>query len=141
VEPQTPLELSIGELARQTGLAASALRYYESLGLIAALRRTGGQRRFDPLTARKVRLIQVAQQAGFSIAEIGVLLNGFPEGTPPRGRWEALAQAKLSQVDQLIADAHRMRALLLEGMQCGCLRWEDCALEIGTACPPNTPQD
>ncbi len=120
--------LSIGEVARQAGLQPSALRYYESAGLLPPPARLSGQRRYDPGVLQRLTLIRLAQQAGFTVAEIGTLLHGFEPDTPGSARWRALAEQQLPQVDALIARAQGMKRLLEEGLRCGCLRLKDCAL-------------
>jgi MerR family redox-sensitive transcriptional activator SoxR len=121
-------ELSIGEVARRTGVAASALRYYEDAGLLPLPRRVSGRRRYDPEVLRRVEVLRCAQQAGFTLAEIRTLFHGFGAGTPLGERWNALAHAKLRQLDALIARAGEMKQAILAGMECGCVRLEDCVL-------------
>lgn len=121
-------ELSIGEVARRTGVAASALRYYEDAGLLPAPRRVGGRRRYDPEVLRRVEVLRCAQQAGFTLAEIRTLFHGFGADTPLGERWNALAHDKLRELDALIARAGQMKRAILAGMECGCVRLEDCVL-------------
>jgi MerR family redox-sensitive transcriptional activator SoxR len=123
-------DLSIGEVAQRVGIRTSALRYYERVGLLAAPRRVSGKRRYDERTVQMVRLIQLAQQAGFSIAEIETLLHGCAPETPPAVRWQPLARKKLEELDQVIAQANRMKRVLETGLNCGCLRIEDCAIAL-----------
>ncbi len=120
-------ELSIGVVARQAGIQASAIRYYEHVGLIPAPRRAGGQRRFGPEILDRLALIHFARQAGFTINEIRTLFEGFDEDVPMSDRWQILAREKLSEVDALIERTQRMRVLLGHALECGCLRLEDCA--------------
>jgi MerR family redox-sensitive transcriptional activator SoxR len=123
-------QLSIGEVARRTGLRTSAIRYYESAELIPAPRRAGGQRRYDADVITRLALIRMAQEAGFTIEEIRTLVSGFPEETPAGDRWRELAQRKLPEVDALIARLQQVRAVLKESLTCGCLTLDACA-EIG----------
>jgi MerR family redox-sensitive transcriptional activator SoxR len=123
-------DLSIGEVARQAGILASAIRYYEQAGLLPAPRRTGGQRRYDPAILDRLALIQFAQRAGFTIAEIRTLFEGFEEETPMSVRWQILAREKLAEVDALMDRAQRMRTLLGQALACGCLRLDDCARAV-----------
>jgi MerR family redox-sensitive transcriptional activator SoxR len=122
--------LSIGEVARRAGVKPSALRYYEGIGLLPQPERTSGQRRFDGEVLREVldrlAVVRVAQQAGFTINEIGVLLNGFSEDTPPSERWRILAREKLPEIEALVERALGMKRLLERGLRCECLRLEDC---------------
>lgn len=120
-------ELSIGEVARQAGVRTSALRYYESMGLLPAPRRiSGGHRRYDPSVLDLLRVLQMAQQAGFTIAEMHVLVAGFSSETPASERWNLLAQKKLLEVEEVIAHAQETKRLLERLLQCGCFRLEEC---------------
>jgi MerR family redox-sensitive transcriptional activator SoxR len=124
-------ELTIGEVARQAGIRPSALRYYESIGLLPAPKRLNGRRRYDSSTVQQLTVLQLARQAGFSIAEIQTLFHGFAPETPPAARWQALAERKLCELDQLIERAQHMRQVLQAGLGCGCLRLEDCLIVEG----------
>ncbi|HLJ66881.1 MAG TPA: MerR family transcriptional regulator [Chloroflexota bacterium] len=123
-------DLSIGEVARRAGIRASAIRYYEQAGLVTAPQRRSGQRRYRPDILDRLALIQFARDAGFTIAEIRQLFEGFEDQTPASLRWQILARAKLAEVDALLARAERMRTLLGQALACGCLRLEDCARAI-----------
>jgi MerR family transcriptional regulator, redox-sensitive transcriptional activator SoxR len=125
-------EMSIGQVARQVGIRASAIRYYEQAGLLPTPRRRSGQRRYGPAIVDRLALIEFAQQAGFTISEIRTLFEGFEEETPMSLRWQTLAREKLVEVDALIERAERMRHLLDQALTCGCLRPEDCARVIST---------
>ncbi len=85
--------LTIGEVARRARIQPSALRYYERVGLLDPPPRVGGRRQYDPRVLHRLAAIGVAQQAGFTIAEIKTLLNGFAAETPAAARWRALAEA------------------------------------------------
>ncbi len=122
--------LAIGEIARHSGLQPSALRYYESLGLLPAPRRVNGRRVYDLAIVERIKVIQLAKHAGFSIAEIGTLLHGFSPETPPAARWKLLAQAKLTEIAVQQERLHQMRQILQQSLQCGCLRLEDCAKQL-----------
>ena len=119
--------MSIGEVGRRAGMAPSAIRYYERLGLLPAPSREGGKRRYDATVLEWLSLIALAREAGFTMAEIKQLVAGFTPGTRPAARWEALATRKLAEVDALVARAERMRAVLRVALDCGCFRLEDCA--------------
>ena len=127
-------QITIGEVAKQAGIQASALRYYESIGLIPAPSRVNGRRQFDAAVLQRLAVIQLAKNAGFTIAEIQTLLHGFEPDTPPSARWRALAVEKLSEVDALIRRAEAMKQLLQAGLDCGCLRFEDCTIIEGVGC-------
>ena len=123
-------ELVIGEVARRAGIRPSALRYYESIGLMPAPKRVNGRRRYDESTVQMLKVVQLAQQAGFTVAEIQTLLHGFAPDTPPAARWQPLAQQKIAELDALIVHAQKMKLILKTGLDCGCLRLEDCAVEL-----------
>src|ERR1044071_8918923 len=95
-------DLAIGEVARRAGIRASAVRYYESIGLLPAPRRLSGRRRYAEDTVQILKVVQLAQAAGFTIAEIQILLNGFAPETPPADRWQLLAHQKLRELDAVI---------------------------------------
>ncbi len=121
-------EVSIGEVARRAGVRTSALRYYESVGVLPTPRRVNGQRRYDGEVLDLLAIVRVAQQAGFTVAEIRTLLHGFSADTPPSARWRALASRKLPEIEALIERALGMKRLLERGLRCDCLRLEDCEL-------------
>jgi MerR family transcriptional regulator, redox-sensitive transcriptional activator SoxR len=124
--------MSIGEVAQKAGVRSSTLRYYESIGLLPTPERENGRRRYDGEVLREVldrlAVVRVAQQAGFTISEVRMLLDGFSEDTPPSERWRVLAREKLPEVDALIERALGMKDLLERGLRCECLSLEDCAL-------------
>ena len=126
-------DMSIGEVGRLAGLAPSAIRYYEQLGLIPRPARSGGKRRYDASVLEWLSLIALAREAGFTMAEIKRLVTGFTPGTRPAARWQELATRKLAEIDAMVARAERMRAVLRVALDCGCFRLEDCAtlLEAG----------
>lgn len=128
------MELTIGEVARQIGLRPSALRYYESIGLLPASRRVNGRRRYDESILQRLALLQLAQRAGFTMAEIQTLFHGFAPDTPPATRWQELAQKKMGELDSLIARAQQMKHFLEGGLRCQCLRLEDCVINWENEC-------
>ncbi len=119
-------ELSIGEVAAQAGLSASALRYYERAGLLPAPPRRSRQRRYTEAVFGRICLIRLALESGFTIGETRLFLTGFSEQTPPAARWRTLAERKLQEVDALMDRARRMKLLLESSFQCRCPRLEDC---------------
>ena len=121
-------QMTIGEVAHQARVEASTLRYYESIGLLPAPERISGQRRYTPEVLAQLQVIQVAKEAGFTLAEIETLLGGFSENDPPSAQWQRMAQAKIKEVDALIARAQGMKRLLEEGLECDCLRYDDCEM-------------
>jgi len=122
--------LTVGAVARQARLRASAIRYYESAGLLPTPIRVSGWRRYDETILGRLAVIELAKRAGFTLAEIRTLLRGFSPRTSPSKRWQAMAHKKLTEVEALIARARTMKRLLEEGLDCGCLRLEDCRLLV-----------
>lgn len=119
----------IGEVARVTGVTQSAIRYYESAGLLSDPRRSsGGWRAFPPEIVDQLRVIRMARALGFSLADIRTLLNGFSPDTPPSARWRQLATRKLPAVNDLVQRAAAMKRLLERGLHCQCLSMQDCIL-------------
>ena len=125
--------LRIGEVAGRTGLAPSAIRYYEKLGLLPKPARDGGKRLYDVSVLEWLSLIALAREAGFTMAEIKRLMAGFTPGTRPAARWEELATRKLAEIDAMVARAERMRAVLRVALDCGCFRLEDCVHLLNSA--------
>jgi MerR family redox-sensitive transcriptional activator SoxR len=105
----------IGDLARRTGLRGSALRYYERVGLLSPEARRGGRRYYGPSSAERVAVVQLCQEAGFTLREIRSLLAGWRG----RGRaWKELARAKVKELDTRIAQAERAKALVRHALAC-----------------------
>jgi MerR family transcriptional regulator, redox-sensitive transcriptional activator SoxR len=122
--------MTVGEAARRVGLRASALRYYESVGLIPPPQRVSGQRRYDEGVLKTLALIRTAQQAGLTIAEIHALFHEFPSETPPPERWQTLAQQKIADLDILIARAQNMKEMLAAVLKCECTTLDECAMRM-----------
>jgi MerR family redox-sensitive transcriptional activator SoxR len=118
--------LNIGEIARRSGLQTSAIRYYESIGLLPIPDRIGGWRYYETGVIDRLRLIRIARNMGFTLEEIRALLEDFPQDTPPSERWQTLAAEKLTQVDDIIMRATALKRLLEAGLRCECIRIEDC---------------
>lgn len=122
-------DLPIGALSARTGVAPSALRFYEDQGLITAVRSAGGQRRFARETIRRVSFVKVAQQVGLSLDEIRDALSSLPEGrTPNRRDWERLSRSWRPLLDARIAMLERLRDRLDGCIGCGCLSLSTCKL-------------
>lgn len=119
-------DLAISEVARRAGIRPSAIRYYESIGLLPKPHRVSGQRRYDLRILQQLAFIQVAQQAGFSIVEIHTLFSRFEEDAPLGERWRTLAPQKLIEVEALISKAQEMKHVLEEGMRCVCPTIDEC---------------
>lgn len=121
--------LPIGELARRTGVAVSAIRYYEERGLIASLRTAGNQRRYLRADIRRLSFILIAQRLGLSLDAIAVELGRLPAGrTPSRADWTATAQKVRAELDRQIALLEQTRDNLNGCIGCGCLSLDRCAL-------------
>ena len=124
----TEATLSIGQVAERAGVSVSAIRYYERNGLLPEPERESGQRRYTPTTIRRLETIDVAKQAGFSLAEVRTLLESTDAGAPAHEQLRALAERKLPEVDALIERAEAMRCWLSAATACGCERLEACVL-------------
>jgi MerR family transcriptional regulator, redox-sensitive transcriptional activator SoxR len=120
--------MRIGQVARLTGVAPSAIRYYESEGLLSNPARDRGRRAFHPETVDRLRVIRTARDLGFSLDDIRTLLNGFSVDTPPSARWQRLATRKLPEVKALMQRATAMERLLEKGLRCSCVSVHDCIL-------------
>lgn len=121
--------LTMQQMVRRSGVEASALRYYESLGLIASERTTGGQRRFPRSMLRRVAFIVFAQRVGLSLDEIGRELARLPTERVPKGEdWSRLSAAWISRINERIAELERLKAGLADCISCGCLSLDQCAL-------------
>ena len=121
--------LTIGALSERTGVAPSALRYYEAEGLISATRTSGGQRRFARETLRRVSFIRVTQQVGLTLDEIRSALQSLPDNrTPTKQDWERLSTAWRPRIDHQIAMLERLRDRLTGCIGCGCLSLKICRL-------------
>jgi MerR family redox-sensitive transcriptional activator SoxR len=118
--------MAIGEVARKTGLATSAIRYYEKVGLLPKPPRISGRRRYGREILGRIAVIRNALDASFTIAETRAFLTGFSAETKPSARWKALAARKLIEVEAAIERASRMKMLLETSFRCGCPRIEDC---------------
>jgi MerR family redox-sensitive transcriptional activator SoxR len=118
--------ITIGEVARRTGLRASAIRYYEKIGLLPKTQRISGQRRYERDVFNYLAVIDVSRRAGFRMDEIKHLFHGFGGGIPAFRRWQTLAQRKITEMDDLIGRAKKMKRLLEKADRCKCLDLEDC---------------
>jgi MerR family redox-sensitive transcriptional activator SoxR len=119
--------LTIGEVARRSGVAASALRFYEERGLIASHRTGAGHRRFDREVLRRIAFIVYAQRVGLSLDEIAAELAKLPDGRTPRGRdWSRLLGEWTERIDERIDELERLKGGLTECIGCGCLSLDSC---------------
>jgi MerR family redox-sensitive transcriptional activator SoxR len=121
--------LTIGDLAKRTGLSVSAIRFYEAKGLIHPDRNSGGQRRFAGADIRRLSFVMIAQQLGLSITEIREALTALPnERTPTKRDWTCLSRSIRRRLDDQIAMMERLRDRLDGCIGCGCLSLKTCAL-------------
>ena len=121
--------LTIGEISRRSGVAASALRFYEEKGLITSEREGAGHRRYPRPVLRRIAFIVFAQRIGLTLEEIGHELAKLPpHRAPTRSDWSRLSQAWTARIDGRIAELQRLRAGLTECIGCGCLSLERCQL-------------
>ena len=121
--------LSIGAMSERTGVAASALRFYEAEGLIHSTRTDGGQRRYPRETIRRVSFIRVAKEVGLSLDDIGEALASLPEHrTPNKKDWERLSTAWRPRIEHQIRVLERLRDRLTGCIGCGCLSLQACRL-------------
>ncbi|MEM1229901.1 MAG: redox-sensitive transcriptional activator SoxR [Pseudomonadota bacterium] len=121
--------LSIGQVAARTGLAVSALRFYEDSGLLHPTRNAGGQRRFRRSDIRRVSFIMIAAQLGFTLPEIRAQLDALPANrTPTQRDWARISRAFRGELDRRIGGLVRMRERLDGCIGCGCLSLANCAL-------------
>jgi MerR family redox-sensitive transcriptional activator SoxR len=122
-------ELSIGEVSTRSGVAASALRFYEREGLIEAARSDGNQRRYDRSVLRRIAFIQAGRAAGVTLGEIRETLGGLPRSrTPSRKDWERLSNRWRNDLDARIATLEALRDRLTTCIGCGCLSIDRCEL-------------
>ncbi|SEP79255.1 redox-sensitive transcriptional activator SoxR [Thalassovita taeanensis] len=121
--------LPIGALSERTGLAVSAIRYYEAQGLVKAWRNAGGQRRFQRSDIRRLSFVMIAQKFGFSIAEIRKELDRLPDGrTPTPADWARISQQFRAALDARITTLEKLRDDLDGCIGCGCLSLPKCSL-------------
>ena len=121
--------LTIGELSARSGVAPSALRFYEQQGLIRSTRTTGNQRRYDRTELRRVSFIRIAQQIGISLERIRSALAELPESrTPTKQDWEKLSRSWRTELDHRIVLLQKLRDELTGCIGCGCLSLQSCKL-------------
>jgi MerR family redox-sensitive transcriptional activator SoxR len=122
-------EITIGELSERSGVATSAIRYYEDLGLLSSRRTPGNQRRYERTTLRRLAFIRTAQRVGLSLEEIEVALATLPSNrTPTKADWTRLSRAWRPRLDAQIRQLERLRDTLDSCIGCGCLSLRRCAL-------------
>src|SRR4029077_9106023 len=121
--------LTISEVARRSGVAASALRFYEERGLIKSERAGSGHRRYPRAVLRRIAFIVFPQRMGLALDEIGAELSKLPENrVPERSDWAKVSGSWTKRIDEKIAELERLRAGLTRCIGCGCLSLQDCQL-------------
>lgn len=122
-------ELSVGEVARRSGVAVSALHFYERKGLIRSLRTAGNQRRFSRDVLRRLAVIRVAQRVGLPLEAVAHAFAALPENkTPTRTEWAKMSALWKGELDQRINELHMLRDQLTDCIGCGCLSLKRCRL-------------
>ena len=123
------IELTIGELSERSGVAPSALRFYETQGLIVSRRTGGNQRRYERSTLRRIALIQAGRAAGIPLERVRAALETLPSRrTPTRRDWERLSRGWRDDIDERIATLQALRDRLTTCIGCGCLSIDACEL-------------
>jgi MerR family transcriptional regulator, redox-sensitive transcriptional activator SoxR len=124
-----PDPLTISEVSRRSGVAASALRFYEEKGLIKSERAGSGHRRYQRVVLRRIAFIVFAQRIGMTLDEVAIELAKLPEGRVPEGKdWAKLSSSWTGRIDERIAELQRLRAGLTGCIGCGCLSLDKCRL-------------
>jgi MerR family redox-sensitive transcriptional activator SoxR len=124
-------QLSISEVGRKVGLRASAIRYYEEIGVLAPARRVSGQRRYDEIVLYRLAVVRRAQEAGFTLDEIRQLFFGFLPSTPISQRWKRIAERKMVELDAKLEQIQSMKDLLKKLQSCcECETVEKCGAGI-----------
>lgn len=122
--------MKIGDLARRSGLNASAIRYYERLGILGPAQRVASQRRYSADALDRVLLIRFASDMGFTLNEIKLFLHGLREDTPVGLRWKRLAQRKIKEVQETIQRSRRLKLLLQHLLRCHCASLQVCVQRL-----------
>ena len=120
--------MTIGQVAKESGLAASAIRFYEQAGVLPKPGRIGGRRVYNHLILERLAVLERAKACGFTLSETRRLFFGFREGTPPSERWQTLARQKIAELDELARKIAATRELLLR--PCACKDLSECGRRI-----------
>jgi MerR family transcriptional regulator, redox-sensitive transcriptional activator SoxR len=118
--------MTIGELAAESGMPASTIRYWERIGVLPKPARVSGQRRYSPDAVQRLAVLRLAQACGFRLEEMRHLLHGFGPGVKPPRRWQELARQERQELDGQIARLKAMRRVVDRVMQCQCLELPEC---------------
>jgi MerR family redox-sensitive transcriptional activator SoxR len=132
--------LPIGEVARRSGVPATAIRFYESAGLVPEPERAGGKRRYESRVVRHLAFLRAAQSAGFTLGEIRELLAGGTRGFRVSKRWREMAERKLGQLRAELGRIREMERWLRDGLACDCLDVGDCRLAAEPRPPTPRPK-
>ncbi|WOF75230.1 MerR family transcriptional regulator [Parvibaculaceae bacterium PLY_AMNH_Bact1] len=119
-------DLTIGAVAKETGLNTSSIRYYESIGLLPPAPRKSGRRLYDPSVIDRLRIIEAAKALDFTLDEMKLFFEGVSETSPPSKVWRAFADTKLDAIEKQIAHAQSLQRILKMGLTCECLKLSDC---------------
>ena len=122
--------MKIGELAARANVKASAIRYYEKMGILGAPHRVSGQRRYPLDALDRVLLIRFTGEMGFTLAEIKIFLAGLRDSSPVGPRWKKLANAKINQVDDSIKRSRQLKSLLEHLLHCQCPSLQVCVQRL-----------
>jgi MerR family redox-sensitive transcriptional activator SoxR len=123
------MELTVGEVAKRSGVSVATLHFYEQKGLIVSRRSTGNQRRYERSVLRRVAIIKTAQQLGFTLADISKSMESLPAAkTPTKKDWLAMSKQWQHELDNRIAKLEKLRDHLGECIGCGCLSLQSCKL-------------
>jgi MerR family redox-sensitive transcriptional activator SoxR len=131
--------MTIGQVAKASGLRASAIRYYEKEGLLPEPDRVGGQRRYNRTVLERIALLEFAKECGFALAEARNLLNGFADDAPLAERLHGIAQRKIAELDQRAAAIARSKERILRAAECRCSDLSECGRRI-LAASRSTPR-
>jgi MerR family redox-sensitive transcriptional activator SoxR len=118
--------MTIGELAAESGMPASTIRYWERIGVLPKPTRVSGQRRYAADAVQRLAVLRLAQACGFRLDEMRHLLHGFGAAVQPPRRWQELARQKRQELDEQIARLKAMRRVVDRVMQCQCLELTEC---------------
>jgi DNA-binding transcriptional MerR regulator len=125
------VEISINQVTQQTGVPPSTLRYYEEIGLLRPIRRVSGRRQYDESVLQRLALIHTGQQAGFTLAELGILLNNVLDSESGGAGWHELVDRKLKEMDALLRNIESMKMLLKDIMDCDDASLAECIVVTG----------
>lgn len=123
--------MTIGEVAARSGVSASAIRFYERAGLLAAPIRESGRRIYDEQALHQLAILRFARDTGFTLPEIKLLLRGFPASVPASVRWKKMASKKIEELEHMASKIRIMKRLLRVVMSCECKTLGDCTRYLG----------